>query len=1042
MIAQNIKLIPMTIHEIFRVINIVPNVPLLVWAFMLYPKALAVVNLRGAGASFPSEVYAAYMPIYKSTRSAFVTLNMTYDVVGSGNGQKRIKKTGHDSTLDVEYAGSDGLLGEDDYLSYPDLQMLPVLAGSVVLAYNLPGIDSLVLSREHVTGIYNGTYTMWNDGSIQSLNQEKALPSKSIIVIARADSSGTTEIFTQALSSFSPNWALNPGVFKQGIGDDDLPISWNNSVVKLYGHTNRGTSGLVLSFKYSVAYISLSDALTSNLQYARIKNKAGTIVSASTESIQNAMDAKVDEFDERLTTSLTDAGGLNSYPIAGYTYLIVFKTSLNCNSAVELVRYIRWIYTSKVASSEAEIRGMAVASENVDKLVTERVLKTMTCGLDARNVWDVVQDEIQNEELAMQTWRIPLFICVPIVVIVFGTLVIYIARQQYKLNQALWKEEWKISSSNLNILTPQSQNDNWGSRMSIIKSIAASIGSSVKRGWSNGSRSNCSRDMTIRFLLNSQKLARWNDKIVNLRPVRIQLQQLKNPSKKLLITFKHFVHHVNVVKFYGVSEVKDHMYFITEYCHKAQLRDVLQNEKYVLDNNFKFSMSADIAAGMAYLHGLDIIHHSLRSSCCYIDNRWNVKIGEWQYYKLSLSQNDPYAKALPEECDCIESSQESTKHVNETYARYLLWTAPEIVSSIEAASEVTYTKENDVYSYGILIQEIFTREDPYIEATEIRPASQVLHEIVHEGLRPKFTTDTSGGLISIMESCWTSNQAERPPFGKILKKITQVNPSKKSVIDCMMETLESYVADLESKVEERTEELAVAMSNVQTLLHKILPPSVATKLSKGEAVEPEYSDACTIFFSDIVGFTNLSSESKPLEIVTMLNQLYSTFDGIIDNYDVYKVETIGDAYVVISGLPNRNEERHVGEIATMALDFAVASADFVIPHFPDRALMLRIGIHSGPVVAGVVGQKMPRYCLFGDTVNTASRMESTSVPRKIQISESTNRLLHQLGGYITAKRGQIHIKGKGEMETFWLTGKLFYDKTVPPEFLREVSDAN
>ncbi|VDO68652.1 unnamed protein product [Heligmosomoides polygyrus] len=157
-------------------------------------------------------------------------------------------------------------------------------------------------------------------------------------------------------------------------------------------------------------------------------------------------------------------------------------------------------------------------------------------------------------------------------------------------------------------------------------------------------------------------------------------------------------------------------------------------------------------------------------------------------------------------------------------------------------------------------------------------------------------------------------------------------------------------------------------------------------------------------------------------VVNLLNNLYTTFDGIIDEHDVYKVETIGDAYLCVSGLPKRNGNEHVKEICSMSLSFIKCLEDFRIPYLPGEKLSLRIGLHTGSVVAGVVGLSMPRYCLFGDTVNTASRMESNGKPGMIHLSADANSSIQEFGGYETERRGEVLIKGKGVMETYWLIG--------------------
>ncbi|CAH1958014.1 unnamed protein product [Acanthoscelides obtectus] len=223
------------------------------------------------------------------------------------------------------------------------------------------------------------------------------------------------------------------------------------------------------------------------------------------------------------------------------------------------------------------------------------------------------------------------------------------------------------------------------------------------------------------------------------------------------------------------------------------------------------------------------------------------------------------------------------------------------------------------------------------------------------------------------------------------------------------------------KLEESMRKLDEEMRRTDELLYQMIPKQVADRLRKGEnPIDTcEMFDTVSILFSDVVTFTEICSRIAPMEVVSMLNGMYSIFDKLTERNRVYKVETIGDAYMVVSGAPEK-EGNHAERVCDMALDMVEAITDLKDPS-TGQHLRIRVGVHSGAVVAGIVGLKMPRYCLFGDSVNTASRMESTSEAMKIHISQYTKELLPSI--YKVTERGEIQVKGKGTMKTYWLQNK-------------------
>uniref|UniRef100_A0A3P8VUU6 Guanylate cyclase n=1 Tax=Cynoglossus semilaevis TaxID=244447 RepID=A0A3P8VUU6_CYNSE len=360
--------------------------------------------------------------------------------------------------------------------------------------------------------------------------------------------------------------------------------------------------------------------------------------------------------------------------------------------------------------------------------------------------------------------------------------------------------------------------------------------------------------------------------------------------------------------------------------------------------------------------------------------------------------------------------------VNEMY-----WTAPELLRQPGLFHDGT--PKGDVYSFAIILWELVdnSRSGPFheinLEPKEI--ISQLRTPFQGLPLRPILPDHPCDDSINtLIKACWSENPDHRPPFGSIRRKLKEISPDHANILDNMVDKLEKYANHLEEVVEERTNQLMAEKARADKLLSSMLP-YIAEQLMAGKLVEPKSYEMVTVFFSDIVGFTSMCSVSSALEVVSFLNDLYSLFDDIIKMYDVYKVETIGDAYMVASGLPISNDCKHALEISTMALHFLNAIKNFKIRHMPKESLAIRVGIHS-PVVAGVVGTTMPRYCLFGDTVNMASRMESNSL-MKIHISQATADILVQAGSYELEERGEIEMKGKGCHKTYWLLSKTAFN---------------
>nr|XP_026486999.1 guanylate cyclase 32E [Vanessa tameamea] len=499
-------------------------------------------------------------------------------------------------------------------------------------------------------------------------------------------------------------------------------------------------------------------------------------------------------------------------------------------------------------------------------------------------------------------------------------------------------------------------------------------------------------------------IATYRGNIVAVKRLKKKNIDVTRAIKKELKQMRE-LRHENLTPFVGVCVETGVACIVTAYCSRGSLATVLADRDLHLDDMFVASLVADLLRGLTYLHDSALVSHgNLTSNNCLVDRRWVLQITDYGLHTLKSG------------CADTEDALRMEKR--------MLWRAPELLR--EPNPHPRGSQKGDVYSFGIILYEILGRNGPWGDTnlTNDEIIGRVRQPIGGVLFRPPL-----GGLaarpsvLAVLKSCWSERPDRRPDVRLVRLRLKDMHAGMKTnIFDNMLSMMEKYASNLEGLVTAKTEQLMQEKKRTDDLLNRMLPRTVADALKRGEPVQAESYECVTIYFSDIVGFTKLAATNTPMQIVEILNDLYTCCDAIISFYNVYKVETIGDAYMVVGGLPERCS-RHAAEVASLALHVLEAVPKIRTRHLPASRLHIRIGIHSGQCAAGVVGIKMPRYCLFGDTVNTAARMESTGEPQRIHVSNETYKLLKQHGGYQFKERGIINIKGKGDMKTWWLIGE-------------------
>ena len=316
--------------------------------------------------------------------------------------------------------------------------------------------------------------------------------------------------------------------------------------------------------------------------------------------------------------------------------------------------------------------------------------------------------------------------------------------------------------------------------------------------------------------------------------------------------------------------------FLTYVAPKGSLYALIESGEIELTQDFKTSLLLDVANGMDYIHRSNLGFHGILSSkTCFLDS------------KLSCEISDYWSELLVNSSNYVDDIEDK------------LWMAPEILR------HGRMSPKSDVYSFGIITQEVLLCTKPYAVNEPPFNASEIVKFLSQTGplYRPEMS-EISEDWNELANLCWHEQPSVRPTFGEIQRRLVKLSGGEAvSVVESMLHRLEAHTKHLEDIVRERSLELEAEKTKAETLTCELLPPSVFEQLKKGKQLKPEIFREATLFFSDIEGFTSIAGMASPMEIVSLLNRLYMFFDNVIVKYDVYKVATIGDAYIVVSGVP-------------------------------------------------------------------------------------------------------------------------------------------
>ncbi|GMR47297.1 hypothetical protein PMAYCL1PPCAC_17492, partial [Pristionchus mayeri] len=479
-----------------------------------------------------------------------------------------------------------------------------------------------------------------------------------------------------------------------------------------------------------------------------------------------------------------------------------------------------------------------------------------------------------------------------------------------------------------------------------------------------------------------------------------QMRNISFPKSELRVLKElKIMENENLNKFYGIAFNQQNEFIVAWIlCSRGSLEDILFNDEMKIGHNFKVSFAKDVVKGLGFLHSSPILYHGLLClQNCLVDSNWTVKLSNFRTERMISEKLNDVSAVLRKKSQrtsnqdswtevCVSPSMQRSSPCLE-----YLQQAPEVIRDILARGEIPQGNQNaDIYALGMVLYQILFRVTPFHERGKSTEKLMEMLAMVNDDddiIRPSFTSSNSGEeganlqMLSCLEACWLEIPEMRPNIKKV-KTMVNANLQSKgkgTLIDQMITMMEEYAGNLEALVRDRTAMLEEAQRQADRLLYNMLPRTIAENLKMGKAVPPQLYSCATVLFSDIPGFAHISTTSTPFQIVNFLNDTFSGFDAIIAKHDAYKVETIGDAYMIVSGVPTENGNNHVQQIADIALKMRAFMSNFKLEHRPGEVLSISEQAHT------------LLKCFFTQ--------------------------------FSCVERGKVEVKGKGECVTYFLEGK-------------------